>query len=161
VLACQAPAQAVEKRLDLGDGRSLQYQVLDAASTLPSAQDAATRILRLLAAGNLEEAAVLSNAPKRRYEVLRDYLASVGEAEFKRVFGQYLSPANRVVAEIALERHRLIIWDLAEADHRLAGQYYVEVDGRFLMDDVPSETRAALQRILQSYRASRPSKRTD
>jgi hypothetical protein len=82
--------------------------------------------------------------------VLRDYRASVGDAEFKRVFAQYLG--NRIVYEIAIGPRRLLIWDLAEAAHHLAGQYYVEVEGRFLMDDVPSAERARLTRVLQSYR---------
>ncbi len=92
--------------------------------------------------------------------MLRDYLASVGSEGFKRVFAQYLQ--NRIVAEIAVGPRRLIIWDLAEASHYLAGQYYVEVDGRFLMDDVPSEARSRLRRVLRSYRnPATPSTRTD
>ena len=82
--------------------------------------------------------------------MLRDYRASVGEDEFKRVFALYLG--NRIVDEIAIGPRRLLVWDLAEAAHQLAGQYYVEVEGRFLMDDVPSEERAKLTRVLQSYR---------
>jgi len=66
------------------------------------------------------------------------------------------------VDEIAIGNRRLLIWDLAEGTHQLAGQYYVEVDGRFLMDDVPGKERAALTRVLQSYRRpATPSKRTD
>lgn len=85
--------------------------------------------------------------------MLRDYRAAVGDAEFRRVFGQYLR--SRIVDEIAIGDRRLLIWDLAEAAQReLAGQYYVEVDGRFLMDDVPSQERAELTRVLQSYRKS-------
>jgi hypothetical protein len=85
--------------------------------------------------------------------VLRDYRASVGDDEFKRVFSQYLD--SRIVDEIAIGERRLLIWDLVEATQRqLAGQYYVEVDGRFLLDDVPSKERAALTRVLQSYRKS-------
>jgi hypothetical protein len=93
---------------------------------------------------------------------LRDYRASVGEDEFKRVFAQYLDPENRIVAEIAIGPHRLIVWDLGAAAHHVAGQYYVEVEGRFLMDDVPSETRSNLRRVLQSYRkAATSSKQRD
>ena len=35
-------------------------------------------MLKHLAEGNLEQAAALSNAPKRRFEVLRDYRDAVG-----------------------------------------------------------------------------------
>ena len=153
-LVVAAPAQAEERVLDPGKSGSLRYEVLDPG--IPesrSARSTAAQILRHLADGNIEKAAELSNAPKRRHEVLRDYLASVGDAEFKRVFAQYLG--SRIVDEIAIGERRLLIWDLAgEAAHQLAGQYYVEVDGRFLMDDVPSGERATLTRVLQSYRRS-------
>lgn len=92
--------------------------------------------------------------------MLRDYRASVGDEEFKRVFAQYL--ANRIVEEIAIGPRRLLIWDLADASHHLAGQYYVEVEGRFLMDDVPSEERARLTLVLRSYRKpATPSRQKD
>lgn len=127
-----------------------------AQSALPVARE----FLRFLSEGDIAEAAALSNAPLRRNEVLRDYLASVGEEEFKRVFAQYA--ASPVVAEIAIGSHRLIIRDLAGAENRLAGQYYVDVNGRFLVDDVPSETRASLRRVLQAYRKkARSSAKTD
>jgi hypothetical protein len=117
-----------------------------------SAQAAALQILTHLAAGHIDEAARLSNEPGRRAAVLRDYIASVGEAEFRRVYGQYLYRQNRVIAEVAIGRRRLIIWDLGTADHRLAGQYYIETDGRFLMDDRPGPERLALQRVLAEHR---------
>lgn len=155
------PAQAEERILDLGKGATLRYEVVDSgAPESRSARATAGQILRHLSEGRIEDAAALSNAPQRRYEVLRDYRISVGNDEFKRVFAQYLG--TRIVDEIAIGDRRLIIWDLAEATHHFAGQYYVEIDGRFLMDDVPSEERAKLTRVLQSYRQSAsPSKRTD
>jgi hypothetical protein len=147
------PAQAEERALDLGNGKSLRYEVLEPGAESRSARAAAGQILRHLAEGSIEKAAALSNAPRRRYEVLRDYRASVGDAEFKRVFARYLG--SRIVDEIAIGNRRLLIWDLTEAtQHELAGQYYVDVDGRFLMDDAPSNERAALTRVLQSYRKS-------
>jgi hypothetical protein len=118
-----------------------------------SALATARTVLEHLAAGRIEEAAALSNAPQRRYEVLRDYRAAVGEEEFKRVFAQYLFPENRVIAEVALGPRRLLIWELGQAGKHLAGQYYVEVgDGVFLMDDQPSEERSRLQQALERYR---------
>lgn len=128
----------------------LTHRVISAGEA--SAQPAARHILRLLAAGDVEAAAQLSNEPARRREVLADYRARVGEEEFRRVFDQYLSPSNQVVTELAIGAHRLIIWDLADAGHRMAGQYYVEADGRFLMDDRPSAERQALRRALEQYR---------
>jgi hypothetical protein len=147
------PAQAEERALDLGNGKSLRYEVLEPGAQSRSARATAGEILRHLTEGSIDKAAELSNAPKRRYEVLRDYRASVGDAEFKRVFARYVR--SRIVDEIAIGDRRLLIWDLAEATHHeLAGQYYVEVDGRFLMDDVPGKEREALTRVLRSYRKS-------
>ena len=118
-----------------------------------SAYGTAKLLLNHLAAGDIEAAARLSNAPQRRYEVLHDYRAKVGEEEFKRVFGRYFHPENRLVAEYRLGVHRLLIWDLGEVAHHLAGQYYVETEeGKFLMDDVPSEERSRLRQALDSYR---------
>ena len=112
-----------------------------------SAQPVAVAILEHLAAGRIEEAAKLSNEPKERERVLRDYMASVGEEEFKRVFGEYL--AHPVKTELAIGPRRLILWQLGE---RLAGQYYVQSANGFLMDDRPSEERSELRRVLESYR---------
>jgi len=127
--------------------------MLLASGSAGSALEAAKQLLRYLADGNIEEAARLSNAPQRRYELLRDYRAKVGEEEFKRVFGQYFHPENRLVAEYRLGSRRLLIWDLGEEAHHLAGQYYVEIEeGKFLMDDVPSEERSRLRQALDSYR---------
>ena len=36
--------------------------------------------------------------------------------------------------------------------NRLAGQYYVEVEGRFLLDDVPSRSRTELRGVLEEIR---------
>lgn len=138
LLAGLAPAQAREHRW-VTDPRE-------------SAREPALRLLKLLAQGDIEAAARLSNAPQRRYEVLREYRDSVGEGAFKRVYAQYFQPRNRVLAEAALGPRRLLIWDLGEASHHLAGQFFIEVEGRFLLDDVPSKERAALQRVLQDYR---------
>jgi hypothetical protein len=117
-----------------------------------TALDAAKLLNVHLSAGDIEEAALLSNAPRRRFEVLRDYRESVGEDEFKRVFAQYFLPQNRLLAEIAIGRHRLLIWDLREGATRIAGQYFVEIDGRYLVDDVPSDTRTSLRWVLEAYR---------
>ena len=134
----------------------MRYRLLDAAaSPEASAWQTANRVLRHLVDGDIEQAALLSNAPRRRYEVLREYRASVGEDEFKRVFAQYFVPENRLVAEVALDEHRLLVWDLGAAGHRLAGQYYVEIEGKFLMDDVPSEKRVLLRRVLEAYRTGK------
>jgi len=112
-----------------------------------SAQPVALAILKHLAEGRIEEAAKLSNEPKERERVLRDYLASVGEDEFKRVFAEYL--AHPVTTELALGPRRLIMWQLGP---RLAGQYYVQSGAGFLMDDRPSDERTELRRALESYR---------
>jgi hypothetical protein len=123
-----------------------------AAGSAGSAFEAAKQLLRYLADGDIEQAARRSNAPQRRYEVLRDFRAAIGEDEFKRLFARYFEPQNRLIAEYALGPRRLLVWELGEAQNHLAGQYYVEVDGRFLMDDVPSDERSKLRQVLDAYR---------
>ena len=121
-----------------------------------SAQPVAMRLLRHLAEGNLEAAAALSNAPQRRLELMRGYRNAVGEEEFKRVFSRYFEPENRVIAEVAAGRHRLLVWELGEAGKQFTGQYFVEVEGEFLLDDVPSRERSELRRVLRDYRTGKP-----
>ncbi|MEW6687722.1 MAG: hypothetical protein AB1452_01405 [Pseudomonadota bacterium] len=166
-LALPVAAQDGESRtLDLGDGERIAYTLrrhpADAHVARPekalapgSALDTAKLVNLHLSTGDIEEAALLSNAPRRRFEVLRDYRQSIGEEEFKRVFAQYFTPENRLLAEIAIGRHRLLIWELKSSREQLAGQYFVEVEGRYLLDDVPSEARTRLRRVLEAYRAGR------
>lgn len=161
MLAAALLVQGEERSIGVG-GKTLRYTLVREGGALPSAVPAAREVLQLLAAGEIAQAAALSNAPERKKEVLEGYRASVGDEEFKRIFARYASSPVR--AEIAIGAHRLIIRDLQDAGSSLAGQYYVEVDGRFLMDDVPNETRAELRRVLLSYRKSAtpsPSGRTD
>lgn len=107
---------------------------------------------RHLARGEIVEAAVLSNAPRRRFEELMRYRDSVGEAAFRQVFGEYFSSDNKPVAEAAMGEYRLIVWYLGKAG-ALAGEYFVEVEGRYMIDDGPGETRSRLRRVLESLRA--------
>ena len=125
-----------------------QQRLLDPDSP-DSARPVAMKVLRLLADGDIEAAAKSSNAPERRLEVLRDYRKRVGDEEFKRAFARYVE--TPVVAEVALGPRRLLVWDLGDAE--LAGQYYIEHDGRFVMDDVPNPARAELTRILREFRS--------
>ncbi|MGA8006335.1 MAG: hypothetical protein WCA17_09560, partial [Burkholderiales bacterium] len=104
-----------------------------------------------LTAGDIKAASMLSNAPQRRYEVLREYRDWVGPGEFKRVYAQYFSPRSRVVAEISIGQHCLLVWKLDGSDH-LAGQFYAEIGGKFWLDDVPGVERARLRRLLEAYR---------
>lgn len=134
-----------------------------AAVLAPTSALDAARLLNLhLSTGDIEEAALLSNSPRRRFEVLQDYRRSVGNDEFKRIFAQYLFPENRLIAEIVIGRHRLLIWELKQVaaastpqQSHLAGQYFVEIEGRYMVDDVPSETRTSLRRVLEAYRAGK------
>jgi hypothetical protein len=152
LLFATAPALAEERTLDVGDGKTLRYEVLAETARSTSARPTARLLLRHLAAGDIGKAAALSNVPARREEVLLDYRKSIGEEEFRRLFARYLERADAIVAEVAIGAHRLIIWDLGAGAAQLAGQYYVETRDGFLLDDVPSQTRTDLRRILQSYR---------
>jgi hypothetical protein len=158
-------AQIPETRtLELEKGASVSYTLYthpaDAHLARPNGElvpatalDTAKLLNLHLSAGDIEEAALLSNAPRRRFEVLRDYREEVGAEEFKRVFAQYLNPANRLLAEIAIDKHRLLVWDLKQTG--IAGQYFVEVDGRYLVDDVPNEVRNGLRSVLEAYRSGK------
>ena len=119
-------------------------EVVDAAD---SARPTAERILQHLAAGDIAAAAALSNAPTQRAEMLRAYRDRVGQSEFRRVFAEYAS--RPLVREIAIGDRRLLMWDLS---NHLAGQYFVRAGDTFLMDDVPSDDRTQLRRVLNSYR---------
>jgi hypothetical protein len=139
LLAALAPALAA----------AADYRVLNAADAAQSAQPVAAKLREHLAAGNLEEAALLSTAPRRRFEVLRQYQEAVGESEFRRVFGEY---PRTPVAEVAMGERRLLVWKL---DQGIAGQYYVRIEGRFLLDDAPNPERAELKKLLDAYRAGK------
>jgi hypothetical protein len=119
-------------------------EVTDAAD---SARPTAERILKHLAAGDIEAGAALSNAPERRAEVLRDYRDRIGDAEFRRIFTEYAS--RPIAREIAIGDRRLVMWDL---DGPLGAQYFVRAGERFVLDDVPSEERSDLRRVLRSFR---------
>lgn len=171
--ATPALAQTEEARtLELSGGGSLSYTLrthpADAHLARPKGELAPTtaldaaRLLNLhLSAGDIEEAALLSNAPRRRFEELRDFRDRHGEGEFKRVFAEYFSPETRLVAEIAIGRHRLLVWKMKDAAKGpaaapfVAGQYFVEIDGRYLVDDVPNDTRTSLRWVLEAYRAGK------
>ena len=46
------------------------------------------------------------------------------------------------------------MWYLKDTDY-LTGYFVVEVDGKFLLDDVPSETRSRLRQVLEAHRSGR------
>jgi len=129
------------------------YQLIE--NPAESAQPVALQILRHLAAGEIDQAAKLSNAPERRAEVLREFRARVGDDEFKRVYSEYLAPENRIITELGLGPRRLLVWKLGSAAGRVVGQYYVRVDDQFLMDDERSAERAELTRALAKFRSSK------
>lgn len=147
----------IEYRLHLHPANA--HVLTPAAALAPDSALNAAKLLNLhLSTGDIEEAAVLSTSPKRRFEVLQDYRQSVGAEEFKHVFAQYFDPANRLLAEVAIDRHRLLIWELRGAPgspSHLAGQYFIEVDGKYLLNDVPSPSRAQLRHVLEAYRSGK------
>jgi hypothetical protein len=148
-LALTGAAHAQERTVELG-GETVRYTLrLNPADG--GALDTARALARALVGGDIEAAAKLSNAPERRYELLRAYRDWVGPEEFKRVYAQYFSPRSRVEAEIAIGSRRLLVWRIDGSD-RLAGQFYDEVGDRYFLDDVPSADRGRLRRLLEAYR---------
>lgn len=155
---CSALAWGAESVLERPDGGRIVYSV-ETPGGPGSALETAQRLHAHLAAGQLAEAAALSNTPRRRHQVLHDFRAAVGVEEMKQLYQAYLHPENRVVAEIAIGEHRLLLWKLVGLE-RLAGEFFVNVDGRLLLDDIPSDTRAQLRLILQHYRQEENSRQT-
>lgn len=107
-----------------------------------------------LAAGRIEDVSLLSNAPKARYERLRESLTGWTEADFARAYSRYFAPENRFVGDAAIGNHRLVMWYLKDTDY-LTGYFLVEMDGKFLLDDIPSETRSKLRQVLEAHRSGR------
>lgn len=159
-------ALAEESRiLETEDGGRIRYTLLtfapDAHRLDPSVAlaptdplSAAKLVTQHLAAGRLEEASLLSNAPKARFERLRESFSGWSAEDFARAFGRYFAPENRIVGDAAIGKHRLLMWYLKDTDY-VTGYFFVEVDGKLLLDDVPSETRANLRRVLEAHRSGR------
>lgn len=165
LFAVLAQGQPLAERSIELDGETLNYslrtfppgaQAVDAnAEPEPtSALNTAKLLSAYLASGKVEEAALLSTAPRRRFEILLDYKTAVGEEDFKQVYAQYFQPQNRLMAEIVMGPHSLLVWHLRD-NNAYAGQYYVQVEGKVLMDDAPSPERLRLRRILEAVRAGR------
>jgi hypothetical protein len=111
-------------------------------------------VTRHLAAGRIEEASLLSNAPKARYERLRESLAGWTEADFVRAYGRYFDPGSRILGKATIGKHHLLMWYLKDNDY-LTGYFIVDVEGKFLLDDIPSEARSQLRQVLEAHRAGR------
>lgn len=156
-------ARAQEQHtLELENGERVDYalrlypadaHLLDPKTVLQprSVLDTAKLVTRYLSEGRVEDASLLSNAPKARYARLRESFEGWSESDFQRAYGRYFDPENRIVGEIAIDRHHLLIWYLRDTDY-LAGFFLVDIEGRLLIDDVPNETRNNLRRVLQAYR---------
>ena len=160
--ACTQVRGQEQRTLELENGERVSYSLrlypadahlLDAKAVLQphSALDTAKLLTRYLSEGQIENAALLSNAPKARYARLRESFEGWGEADFQRAYGRYFDPQNRIVGEVTIDDHRLLIWYLRDTDY-LAAFFLVEIEDRLLIDDVPNATRDNLRRILQAYR---------
>lgn len=173
LLACGAQALSAEVRtLKREDGSSITYTLRtypadahllrpDAKPVPTSALDSAKLIIMYLSDGDIEQAALLSNAPRRRYEELTTFRKTLGEEQFKRVFAEYFDPKNSVAAEIVVDDRSLLIWKLINTARpgappfHYAGQFFVQVDGTYLIDDVPNEQRTRLRWVLEAYRSGK------
>lgn len=152
-------AGASEEREIQIDGRAIRYSVDEPSAEHQTTETSAAlatarRLHEYLARGEIEAAALLSNSPKRRFEIYRDYLESVGEAGFKEVYGQYLQSSTRPIAEVAIGERRMLVWKLAGLA-QATGEFFIRIDDETYMDDIPSEERQLLRRILETYRQQR------
>jgi hypothetical protein len=87
--------------------------------------------------------------------VLQDYRRSIGDDEFRRVFAEYFDPKNKLLAEVVIGPHSMLVWNQTSTS-TLAGQFFVKMDdGRYLVDDVPNPVRASLRQVLEAYRAGK------
>jgi len=173
LVAGAAQAQTEEARtLAVDGGASVAYKLrryppeaaraADAKVLAPkSALDTAKLLNLHLSAGDIEEAALLSNSPRRRYEELANFKKTYGDDEFKRVFAEYFDAKNNLVAEIVIDNRSLLVWRLSVPQKSgpptpyYAGQYFVDVDGRFFVDDVPNDVRTQLRWVLEAYRSGK------
>jgi hypothetical protein len=160
--ACVRASAQEQRTLEFENGDRVSYalslhpanaHLLDADAALEprTALNTAKLVTRYLAEGRIEDASLLSNAPKARYARLRESFEGWSEADFRRAYGRYFELENRIVGEVSIDSHRLLIWYLRDTDY-LAAFFLVELEGRLLIDDVPNETRANLRRVLQAYR---------
>src|SRR4051812_32212321 len=87
--SCAFGQPLAEQTIEI-DGETIRYSIRafpagasvvdsDAVIEPVSALDTAKLLNRFLTAGKVEEAALLSNSPRRRFEILTDYKNSVGE----------------------------------------------------------------------------------
>jgi hypothetical protein len=171
LLALAAHAQTEEIRtLAREDGTSVTYRLRthppdahllrpDTKPVPTSALESAKLIIFHLADGDIEQAALLSNSPRRRYEELANFKKTYGDDQFKRIFAEYFDPKNSVAAEIVVDNRSLLIWKLSSASKagtpafHYAGQYFVQIDGAYLIDDVPNDQRTRLRWVLEAYRS--------
>ena len=117
-----------------------------------SALNAAKLATRYLSEGRLEEVALLSNAPKARFDRLREALQGWAPEDFRRAYGPFFDADSWIVGEVAQGPHHLIMWRRGDLGH-IAGYLLVEIGGKYFLDDVPSPERSRLRRILESFRA--------
>jgi hypothetical protein len=167
-VALASPAAQSEERfllLRLENGESLGFTLTshppDAHLLAPgqpleprSALETAKLVTRHLAEGRIEEASLLSTAPKTRYGLLQEATAGWTEEDFRKTYGSYFAPENRIVGEVAVGEHRLLMWHLKDIDH-VAAFYLVDVEGRMLIDDAPNPMRANLRKVLEAYRSGK------
>ena len=159
-------AGAEETRvLELEDGGRIRFTLrtypaeahrLDPAADLApnNTLDAAKLVTLHLAAGRIEDVSLLSNAPKARYERLRESFSGWSKDDFAAAFSRYFAPQNRIVGEAAIGDRRVLMWYLRDTDY-ITAYYFIEVDGKMLLDDAPSETRSKLRQVLEAHRSGR------
>ena len=111
--------------------------------------------------GALAFTTTVAQAERSRFEELANFKNTYGDEEFKRVFAEYFDAKNSLVAEIVIGDRSLLIWQLSVPSKSgtptpyYAGQYFVAVDGRVLVDDVPNDVRTQLRWVLEAYRSGK------
>jgi hypothetical protein len=161
-----AHAQSPQARsFKLADGDRIDYTLREFPPDAPphapdsklaptNAYDTARLLISDLALGKIEDAAMLSNAPKQRFKLLHDAYAGWTAEDFARTYRRYFLPQNRIVAEASIGPHHLVLWRLQDIDY-LAGYVFVDIDGRTYLDDWLSPERSQLEQLLWAYRSGK------
>jgi hypothetical protein len=100
----------------------------------------------LLAAGDIDGAAVLSNDPEKTRTKYTRQMDRTGQDEFKKMFAAYFSGSAKVRYCFSLGDHSMIIVRSNEMGMDIA-QFYVKAGKQFLVEEKESKERDQLGKI--------------
>jgi hypothetical protein len=115
------------------------------------AVNASLQLYRALGTADISTAAAMSNDRERTYAKYERYVERLGMAEFKKMFLSYFVGGASYTHELVIgEHHMLLVED--PADDTIAAQFYVRVEGKYLIDEKPGPERDQLGRLFMAVR---------